>query len=514
MSITRVRRQLQEKLDTRKPILHFFHAYLGDGQGNVVIDEDEPNYVWAREQGRGVVHKVYNTRVPNLNNLPVIVGLLDSTPYRWEVISIRQSDLDIQIGAGIIPPGSAEGVGPHHWQHEFRRDGTPAGSDVVWVNIQQVTDGLVCPSNPSSMTVQIYKCWYAYGQSFQFLDTTTADLSPYPPPGGGTARWILVSIDADTNTIQYTTGTTFPSALFPADEADTIPDAPIGSVPLAAIYVEDTTTEITWDNIYDMRLFPFGVSGTTTPTGHRLLEADVHIDAADNVVSTGDLIFGNGIYPEWDVLTVGSDGQILLSDGTHPYWGDMPSNSGETELVFSQIVDQVVEDTTAETTLFSSGRGSRIIDAGELDAGSVIRLTMNGHISADSLPDIKIDILLGVHAVGTTGLISIGNGMYTSIYESGWRLEVEIVIRTTGSLYTGNVLCRGIFEYEEGDKIHDVHSVSTDADTTVDMEIDATAEWSVADAANSITVEQAIIEILKADQLAVAAPIELEATEI
>lgn len=371
-SLQRIRDQLDHRLDMRKPKLLHFNAYLGDGNGVVVIDEDDPTMVYAREKGRGEVHKVHNTRVPNLYNLPVIIGYDDTTQYRLEVLTIRRDAVDVWIAEGNDPTGIS-GVGPHHFQHEWRRDGGLPGSDVVWLNIQQITDGLVYPSTPNAMTVEVHKSWYAYGQSFQFFDAeTSADLTAYVPSDAGSSKWILISIDAETNTLQYTEGDPFSTALFPPDESDSIPDAPYGSVPLAAVLLSDTTTEITWDEIYDMRLFPTGVSGVASASQHGILDPSVHVNTADHdPPNLGDMIYAGGVYPIWDALAIGTSGEILRSTGSVPEWSPFLVNTiyvgsaGEYTTIQDAMdaltsTDDIIlvdGDTYDETLTYSGGSG-------------------------------------------------------------------------------------------------------------------------------------------------------------
>jgi len=65
------------------------------------------------------------------------------------------------------------------------------------------------------------------------------------------------------------------------------------------------------------------IPGNVQP--HDLLDGSQNQDTVANVVTAGDLIFGNGT-PLWDVLPIGTPGQVLTQVGGFPAWADLPAD--------------------------------------------------------------------------------------------------------------------------------------------------------------------------------------------
>jgi len=210
-------------------------------------------------------------------------------------------------------------------------------------------------------------------------------------------------------------------------------------------------------------------------------------------------------------LTSGAstDGQVLTSDGAGAAaWEDAAGGDGSVGLVFSQVVDVTVANTTDETTVLGAGRGSKTVPANTLDVGTAIRLMLHGYLSDTGTPTLNIKIKLGGAEVCSTGAIALPSG----IDELGWSLEADIVCRTTGA--GGTVVAGAMFEFDDDSGRRMVKTGTTAADTTGELLADVTATWGTAAAGNIITCQMASIELLKADDLAVAAPSGLTAVEV
>jgi len=177
-------------------------------------------------------------------------------------------------------------------------------------------------------------------------------------------------------------------------------------------------------------------------------------------------------------------------------------------LLFSQVADATVADTTDETTILGVGRGSKTLDADILEIGTVIVIVLHGHLSDTGTPTLDLKVKLGGVEVCSTGAQTLA----PTITEEGFALRVEITCRTTGA--GGTVVAGGTFEYSAGNQHMLVKTGTSAADTTAALAVDVTADWSAADAANTITCQIATIELMKADDLAPAAPFELTAIEV
>lgn len=181
---------------------------------------------------------------------------------------------------------------------------------------------------------------------------------------------------------------------------------------------------------------------------------------------------------------------------------------GEMHLLFSQVEDVTVTNTTDETSVLGSGRGSKTLTAFTLDVGTVVRLTLYGHFSDTGTPTLDVKVELGGTEVCSIGVVTLLSG----IDELGWSLNVDFVCRTTGD--PGTVVAAGIFEYNDNSGHRMTKTGTTNIDTTAELLVDVTATWGAAAAGNTITCQMATIEILRADALAPAAPTELTAVEV
>jgi hypothetical protein len=158
--------------------------------------------------------------------------------------------------------------------------------------------------------------------------------------------------------------------------------------------------------------------------------------------------------------------------------------------LFSQTADPTVANTTPPTGLFGTGVGSLTLPAGLLTAGSVIRITMTGHYSTTGTPTFTLAVNLGGTELATTGAKSLE----TAASNIGWKLEFEIVCRTTGA--TGTVVASGIARFRLDGDFGMVKTTAVTIDTTGTLAITAPGTWGTADASNSITTQTAVVEHL------------------
>ncbi len=269
---------------------------------------------------------------------------------------------------------------------------------------------------------------------------------------------------------------------------------------------------VDWE-AYDARTDGFVLIGDGTDIESRVLvEADIsnldhtdpnaiHVNVVDEIHQIAD-----------KAAPVGAD-EIVIEDSS-AVWAkkrvsltNLLAGSGG-QLIFSQVVDVAVENTTDETSVLGAGRGSKTIPADELDVGTVIRLTLYGYFSDTGTPTLNVQVKLGGTAVCSTGVITLLSG----IDELGWSLNVDIACRTTGD--PGTVVASGIFEYNDDSGHRMVKTTTTNVDTTAGLLVDVTKTWGAAAAGNTSTCQMATIELLKADNLAVAAPSGLTAVEV
>jgi len=142
--------------------------------------------------------------------------------------------------------------------------------------------------------------------------------------------------------------------------------------------------------------------------------------------------------------------------------------------------------------------GSATLGANYLVAGKAIRITAKGIVGTDAVdPTLRIRVRLG----GIAGTVVMDTtAVLVGIGTNNWfEAQGIITCRTTGG--AGTVFSQGQFQYREGTgdntKILPMANTTTTAiDTTVSQEIVVSAEWGTADADNTITSTNIIIETL------------------
>jgi len=165
--------------------------------------------------------------------------------------------------------------------------------------------------------------------------------------------------------------------------------------------------------------------------------------------------------------------------------------------MFLQIATVVVNNSDVETTLLGAGRGTLTIPANEVIVGTSIRVRMGGvYGSKGAAPGtLTINVLIGGVSIGTH--IETLNANETN---QPWELVAILSVRTIGAAGTIQASARWLHEYAQGGEVTDmgdfgVIAVAT-VDTTAPMVIDVTADFSAADAANTITATNCCIEIM------------------
>ena len=239
-----IRELLKKRLSDKQDVLRATPGILGDISGNVAVP-GRPNYVYVRLMGVSgdALAEVYNNRVANLANLPVLVGYDPLQPNLMQVLSTRAISRQ-----GGDDNSNLAIVHPHHLSHEY-----PTGSDIVWVQLMQFLPFRVFPAG--GLNISVYRGVVYTGGAWRKLEeTVTHDLSSFVPATEGKACFVLVTLD-NTATVTFTKG----SEVNLADLAGTdIPAAPAGTaLVLAAIRlyagqtaINESTTNL---DIYDLR---------------------------------------------------------------------------------------------------------------------------------------------------------------------------------------------------------------------------------------------------------------------
>ena len=159
-------------------------------------------------------------------------------------------------------------------------------------------------------------------------------------------------------------------------------------------------------------------------------------------------------------------------------------------ILFVQTNTVTVANTTSETTLSGSGVGSLVLPANFLITGRSLRVRGFGYHSSTGNPTITLKFKLGSIVVGTiTG--TSGNGS-----NDGFEFDGILTCRTTGA--SGTVFVQGRYEELQNSGLREGggNTSTTTIDTTASQTVSITAQWGTANAGNTISLTNFILERL------------------
>ena len=227
-------------------------AVLGNGLGSATSNVEVPGrsfYVYARDS----MESDHYYEILNLNtvrpaiNLPVLVGYPSDGTEEQQVLGLNYSGLGSEYTIEDVTT-----IGQHHWQHEFQ------GGDQITVDPRQFNVGLIYPTNPPSMKVQIGEFLYFWNEWKQFTLSLSRDLTQFRPSSGKYVN-VTIALDPETDQIRYHVG-------FPGNDGAQVLDgfsaipAPGGNeIPLGYVQLTNSTTSLDWtttnNNIGTARMF-------------------------------------------------------------------------------------------------------------------------------------------------------------------------------------------------------------------------------------------------------------------
>jgi hypothetical protein len=169
----------------------------------------------------------------------------------------------------------------------------------------------------------------------------------------------------------------------------------------------------------------------------------------------------------------------------------------KTSLLYSQIANKVLSNSTVETSMFNDtgAVGSRIILANTLKIGDIIKIKSYGILGDTGTPDATIKFYMNAVDLlsSTVTMEDYGQNIY-------FDLESYFTIRVVGS--TGKisgasktffknptVVSAGAFRVLQG-------ATDITIDTTVNQTIDLTYKWGTASASNNVTTRNFTIELV------------------
>ncbi len=177
-------REIRKSLEKRERARGEWPAKLGLAN-NVVLSTQRAGFVYARLYDNQAV-EVWNSRVPPIYDLDVILGYSDNMPGIMQVLRTRYPV--------AYPPGVGV-VTPHHESHEY------PNSDSIWVYGPQIMPLNVLPGG--SFTVTVFEGVLPFGGTWVRIASETLDLASYVP--AAKAVYLLIQAAGD-GTISVTAG--------------------------------------------------------------------------------------------------------------------------------------------------------------------------------------------------------------------------------------------------------------------------------------------------------------------
>jgi hypothetical protein len=176
--------------------------------------------------------------------------------------------------------------------------------------------------------------------------------------------------------------------------------------------------------------------------------------------------------------------------------GNSLVNTGRRSTLFVATSSADVANTVTETTLLGSGIGGKALTASLLKPGATILLRLEGVYStkASGAGTLNIKAKMGSTVVCQTTAQTVTDNLTSR----RWSAEFILTCRTTG--VSGTVFGQGqaslCTSATTGVVWEALNAATTTIDTTAAITFDVTGTWGTADASNSLTCTNAVIEYL------------------
>ena len=262
--------------DGKADLAMFRYALTGDGSSAATADvEGRSGWAWVRyDEKEDRASQVINNRYPGIaQGVPVVIGKEYPTDRYYQVLGLNTELYYRNTDPGTYPSYLTPAHGSTH-----RGD---TGSDPVPVVTANIIHGRARQTNPVSMNVFVETLYYEYNSGIAFWPGGTISMSGHVPSGSNTHRYVLVSIDASTNTLVATDGIVSPTTVSP-----TLPNVPTQNIPIAAVMLQNGATEVDYDIIYDYRML-FAVAGSVAQmivNQLAIVEDDLDFELSKHVV--------------------------------------------------------------------------------------------------------------------------------------------------------------------------------------------------------------------------------------
>jgi len=254
--------EFETKKQTKPPRLPGFLGFILNGIKKVEVPS-RPGFVFVRVRGSdSELIQAFNDKVAPVYDLPVIITRDEVDRSRYKIVG---------LDSGMYGDWGSNGGGGYLTRHGHTHSFIPeegGGGDAVFVYGRQFMPLAAVPSGTSgSLGVNIKPTTYYQDNQWKYAGGTgSPSFAPYIPTDN-TARMVLLYLDSDSNPKLLPSATFFNESI--TGTAEIVPYLPnIGDtthVPIAGIRLVSGTSEILWENIYDLR--PWIVSDSFILTG-------------------------------------------------------------------------------------------------------------------------------------------------------------------------------------------------------------------------------------------------------
>lgn len=147
-----------------------------------------------------------------------------------------------------------------------------------------------------------------------------------------------------------------------------------------------------------------------------------------------------------------------------------------------------VSNTTNELSLINTGIGTLTVPANGFSVGDSFKAHLTGHISSANNQGLTIRIKSG------SVILSNLNLTIPTTTTKHWTLDITFTIRAIGAAGVASIASGGMFTYNKDastafDGLNFSNENNTTFNTTISNTLNITAQWSAANAANSIYTE-------------------------
>ncbi len=258
----RLQKAISGAIGTRERKVERIPGFLGtfvNGEKTIRVP-DRKDFVFVRlRMDQSEVIEAFNDQVADNFDTPVTVIRDPSAPRFYRVISREIATFQDWGSPYLIN---------HAEQHMFSGGTGTTGSDVVWVYRRAFVPLGVSPNG--SMTANVASDYYAWDQGIRhFGPTGTVNFSAIRDSLGiFEARFVTVFLNGGDSELNYITGEIFDNTAVVTDPTQfiSVPD-PNEGIPLAAIYLFNSMTEVLWDDIFDIRQIIQGIGGNAGGSG-------------------------------------------------------------------------------------------------------------------------------------------------------------------------------------------------------------------------------------------------------